>query len=84
MKVIDRELNLEYTIIGHTSLPREFKILLKGSGIKKAVSQLKGDEDLRITVSENSIDITAVRHEEDSCGSDVRFVREKSPSRKDG
>ena len=77
MKVIDRELEIPYTIIGHTSLNPSFNILLQGDSIKKIASGLKKDEDLRIVITEHNSEFTAVRTEEDEYGSDVCRFKEK-------
>lgn len=75
-KVVDRELEIPYTIIGHTSLIPRFSITLKGEGIKKVVSQLKKNEDLRIVIGDRFSDITAVRFDDDGRPYDVSYYKE--------
>jgi len=80
-KVVDRELDdKDYQITnligGHTSLNPKFSIMLRGDRLRQVVSQLKKDEDLRIVIGEKSLDITAVRFEEDGCWSDTSYYRE--------
>jgi len=74
-KVIDRELDVPYTVVGHTSLMSNFSMLLDGKGIKKVVSQLKDGESLRVIFRENAIEMTAVRSEEDG-REDVTRIKE--------
>ena len=52
----DKEIkNPPYTVIGHSCLMPSFELFLRGDSLKKIVSKLRPGEDLRITVTSDTV-----------------------------